>query len=462
MLHQPIKRLLITTTLPMVPAILLLMGFDLLESFLIAKSGTTDMAALAFAMPLTTMMTAIAVAVSIATNHIVCHTGTHNLTRLKKEIISTLILSVGTILLLSLVAKLGSEALFIRMGVDYVALPESFHMGPRPDMLPIASGYTDIRLYGWIFILLVWQVNGILRSLGHLKVAGILMSSWLASKSLAILLLLDNQALVLPFSDLKISAFIHFSIDAVFTLVSLLCMIRILDLRVSDCRKLPISNTVLRKLRIFLPAATQQSFTPVAIGVMTAMVVAYGAGNVALMGIIFRIEAIALLLPMVFTTSVPTIVAVNWWSGHNQRVVTLMRFAFASVLITQLLVALALHIFAAGIADYFFALDPIREDLIFYLKWVPLSFIGAGWAILAVSSFNSVGWTFDSNLLSFSHRLLLTLSCSYIGLLVYDQKGLILGISLAHCLAAFLTLYLTNQHRFYNNQLTSVVRATSI
>jgi len=153
---------------------------------------------------------------------------------------------------------------------------------------------------------------------------------------------------------------------------------------------------------------------------------------VALLGVIFRIEALGLFIPMVFTASLPGLLAANWWTGKMDRVKSLIIQAFVIITVTQALLAFLLYLNAEAIAAEISQSTYIQQDLKHYLIYVPISFVGAGCSMLAMSCLNAIGKPINASVLGFGHKIMLTLLFSAIGGWYASIMGMLVGIGLAH------------------------------
>jgi Na+-driven multidrug efflux pump len=435
MLNKPIPSLLVRMTLPLVPAILLLLGFDLLESYLVAKTSTTALVALGFSAPITTTMVAIAIANSIATNNIICQTQSTAKQALKAKITNVLWVTTVLVFLLTIVFLVSSSSIFGFLGVQYASIPQSYHLGPKPNLLPMVIEYSDLRLVGWIFMAFFWQVNGILRSLGQIKLASVLLCLWMISKSvLAYYLISYSQQEQGSISSLQASAYAHLISDALFAGFSLIYLNKTVGIGGFRLKQISWDNTLKQLSAIGLSATFQQCLLPLSIALLTATVAFFGADKVALLGLIFRLEAMSLLLPMAFTASLPGLIACNWWAGNTQRVKSILHYAFFSVLVSQIIIAGFLFTLAPWVSSMLISDSGLQYDFQQYLRWVPFSFVGAGCAMVAISCFNALGWSADGCLLGSTHRIGLMLSLTLIGSWYAGIIGFFIGVALAHLL----------------------------
>lgn len=447
MINTPVSGLLWKMTLPLIPAMILLLTYDVLETYVISSSGTETLAVLAFSAPITTGMLAIAIAISICTNNWICHTLSNDISKAQFNSITAIIFGAGIAIVATLLLLGTCHQLFIWLGVNYAALPESFHMGPKPNLEPLVNEYAGLRLLGWVFLILNWQINGILRSAGLIKRASALLALWMVCKIVGLFYigsLSQNDSLTV----LKGLAELHIFVDGGFTLISLICLCHSLQIK-----QLPTFEHILQQIRApfnnsHITITLQQSLMPISIGLLTALISKFSAADVALLGIVFRIEMLALLLPMAFTASLPGIIASNWWSGQVVRVKKIIQQAFISICLMQLLIAVPLFLFSSEIVTWFTADPYMQNNFREYLTWVPISFVGVGCTMVAISCFNAIGWTNDATVIGIIHRILLTIAFATVGAEIANIAGIFAGIAIANFASLISVASFARSHRF--------------
>jgi len=435
MLNTPVLRLISSCSMPVVPAIFLLCAYDLLETGLIARLCTAQLTALSFSTPVTTAMTGIAIAVSIATNSWVCRLkatqqGT-SAEPLNSNIARALLIGGSLTLLLSTAMFFLSPALYSLLGAN-----ASAQTPLAPAALPLVVEFTQIRLVGWVFLILVWQINGILRSLGHMKQASLLLIGWMLLKSLVSFVWIGGgECSLIEGAGLIGAGYAHVLVDATMALVSVVILARGLNFQIKQFSSLSWRNTA-RELSVTgLNAGLQQFYTPLSIAVLTFYFAIVAESKVSILGIVFRIEAMALLVPMVFTASMPGLIAANWWAGNIRRVKQFVVQGFLIIALVQLVLAVVVYNYSLEIANQLTQDSFLHQDLQAYLQIVPFSFVGAGCAMLALSCLNAIGKSSHASMLGLSHRVLLILSLALGGGLLYGMAGIFWGIAIAHWLS---------------------------
>jgi len=436
MLNTPIFKLILSCSLPILPAVFLLGAYDLFETAIIARLCGNHLAALSFSAPVTTAMTGIAIALSIATNSWICriksavnqNSSFEVQNELKSNVIRALVLVTALTFIFCLVLYLLAPTLYTLLGTQLFSQP-SIELG----MTSLVTKYTEIRLIGWIPLVLIWQINGVLRSFGYIKQASVLLVSWMLTKSfLSYILISSGQCSQLLQSGILGAGYAHLFSDTLFACISISILFRDLEMKKLKISAIQWKNTLQQISVTGLNASLQQLYLPITVGLLTSYVVIIAESKVALLSIIFRIEALGLFIPMVFTASLPGIIAANWWAGNINRVKSLIIQGVVIITITQVILAFVLYVNARWIGAEISQNTSLQQNIIQYLIYVPISFVGAGCTMLGLSCLNAIGKPVNASILGFVHRFFLILLLSVVGGWYASITGVFFGIALAH------------------------------
>ncbi len=143
-------------------------------------------------------------------------------------------------------------------------------------------------------------------------------------------------------------------------------------------------------LRIGIPAAGANMMTPLAMGIMTAIVAGFGETAVAAFGVGARLEPIATLLVLAMSSSLPPVVSQNFGANRLDRVAEAYRLSIRFILIWQLGVYLVLGVGASLIATLFSDDPQVMSTIRLFLWIMPLGYGLQGIIILTNSSLNAL------------------------------------------------------------------------
>ena len=443
-----LSKVIWRSSLPMVTAILALLAYDLLESSLIALSGAQSLASLGFTLPLTTGMTAIAIGISIRSNNLVVKNACLQPDILAKSIVRLLISASIATLVFSLLALVINEPLLTLLGNENLLVGKEDHR-----IIEQQNAYMSIRYLAWICLVLLWQINAILRGLGHIRLASGIMLSWLALKALLAIALLVPESQWYQ-NGLMGIAYVHAISDTLCALVSFALLGQKLfpqksEVHFSDLAiQKPHFDTVIIML--------QQLVTPLSMSILTMIAAKMGYSYVAAFALLFRLEALFLLFPMVLTTSLPAIIGTNFWSGHFERAKQAYQLVFGFVVASQLGIAVLLLLYSDFIAALICPQEEIVWHLKAYLSWVPWGYLGAGCAIVYQSCLNAEGKPAQASMVGIMHRLVFLLPLTFIGAMLANEQSFYQGIMLGHLSAGLYVFYLFYKKHIQNKELLNL------
>jgi Na+-driven multidrug efflux pump len=184
-------------------------------------------------------------------------------------------------------------------------------------------------------------------------------------------------------------------------------------------------------MAIAFPAILAQIATPVGQAYVTRVMADYGEEAVAGMAIVGRMTPVAFGVVFALSGAVGPIIGQNFGAGNMDRV---RRGFNASVLFVALVigtVSALLFVFRGPLADLFEA-SGVTRDLI-YLFCGPLSlmFFFPGVLFVANAAFNNMGQPFLSTLTNWGRNALALIPLVWLGSVLFDAQGVLIGQSLA-------------------------------
>jgi Na+-driven multidrug efflux pump len=436
----------------MLMAVLLLLMYELLESALIALSSTATLTAFGFTVPITAAMTALAVGTSIRCNNKVVKTACLEKNDVSDTISQALVFSGLTLAVMALLALAMSDQLLHLLGNDSWLSPEL--LINNPNLVEEQSSYINYRYLSWFFLGAFWQINGILRALNFTHLASNIMVAWVVVKgSLALLLLLPQSPLY--YESLVSLSIIHVISDISFTFISFY----ILQRKVKLCwpSLLNVAAGFKRPKLASILVVFQQLITPISLGVLTIIAASYNHTYIAAFALIFKLEAIILLIPMALTTSMPAIIGFNYWSGHHERVKQAYRCMFTLVLVSQFIIAVFLSYTVDFWANSLCPHDSVTIHLKHFLNWLPWGYIGAGCVIVYQSTLNAKDRVITATFLGVIHRLVLLIPLAWLGM-NDSEYSLYPALMLAHLMAGSIVYYIFRKTNLFSQSKLQLER----
>ncbi|TQV87934.1 MATE family efflux transporter [Aliikangiella coralliicola] len=444
MLSHPVVDVLSRLTRPMLPAILAVMSLDLYDIYLVSQLGTQSLAALSFTIPITSILFAVAIGLTIGTTAVLSHSlgkGDHHETQ--RLVTDSFLFSSTVAILLGIIGIVTIKPLFHYLGANYALIPDSFHLGPKPDIMPLITEYMQLRYLGFVFMLIPLLANGVMRAVGDAQFAGRLMLSWAILTALLDSLLMwqagENASLI----DIGKG---HLIADSLTSIVSMVLLVKREKLLIFErFSQTEFWCSLRRLLHIGLPAISISLLTPIAFAIVTSWVAFYGREAVAAFGVLSRIETVALFLPMALSTSLPIFIGQNYAANLINRCCSAIRKSLLISLAVQLVVYIALVTGANQIAQQFSDSPQVTHLIVYMLWFLPLGYLGQGVVILVVSSLNAMHRPKTALVLSVIRMFGLLVPFAYLGAYLGSLDGLFISMMISNLLIGIIAYLWLNR-----------------
>ena len=441
--QDPIKPTLVAMTLPMLVGMITLMTFNLVDTFFISMLGTVQLAAISFTFPVSFTLISLSIGLSIGTSAVIARAlGAKRLTEARTDGQVAVWLGAALVALLALIGYLCTVPLFTALGAG-------------AEVMPYIRQYMDIWFAGAVLLVLPMVGNAVLRAAGDTKTPSMIMAgSGLVNALLDPLLIFGLGPIpALGMQGAAIATLISWIVGSVL-IIALLLKRDLVGTRMiapaalfSICRKI---------LRIGLPAAGANMLTPLAMGVLTAIMASYGAAAVAAFGVGARLESIACMVVLALSMTLPPFVSQNFGAGLMQRVQQAYRLCARFVLLWQFAIYLLLALCAIPLARLFSDEAEVISIISQFLWIVPLAYGLQGIIILTNSSFNALHQPGSALILSIIRLFVFYVPLAWLGGKLYGVTGLFIGCVLANMLTATLAWFWFNRAVVRTSQETMV------
>jgi putative MATE family efflux protein len=429
MLQAPVNRTLKNMTLPMMFGLVMLMSFNLVDTYYVSLLGTQSLAAFSFTFPVTFTVISLAIGLGVGVSAVVAKTlGQQDKLLARQQASIALILAAFLIYILALIILFFMGPLFRAMGASGLQIELISHY-----MLP--------WLLGSLLIIMPMIGNSVMRASGDTKTPAKIMAIGALINAVLDPLFIFGYG---PVPAMGITGAAVASILA----SSISCMLVFYRLRFSyDLLGWGGSHLQMRKsarqvLSIGLPAAASNMMTPISTSILIAMVAQHGAEAVAAFGVGSRIESFAIILVLALSMSLPPFVSQNFGAGQFLRVKQAYFNAISFAIVWQLLIYVLLWLCADKLAQLF-AKDPeVVKIITLYLAIIPLAHGLVGITILSNSSLNALHKPMISLGLNVMRLFVFLLPCAYIGAQLGELMGMIIGIAVAAALSGVLAFYM--------------------
>ena len=441
LLIDPVPSVLKKMTVPMIYGMILLMTFNLVDTFFVSLLGTEPLAAISFTFPITFTVLSLTIGLGIGTSAVIAKfLGRGEYELAKNSATVALYLAALIVGLLSFIGYNFIDEIF-------------FLLGASETLMPLIHDYMDIWFFGSVCLIGPMIGNAILRASGDTKTPSIIMGSAGLTNALLDPILIFGLGPIpaMGIEGAAIATLISWLVGLVLVLYILIInknlihtkLISLVDM-ITACKGI---------LHIGLPAAGASMLTPIAAGIMTAIVANFGDSAVAAFGVGSRIESIACLVVLAMSMSLPPLISQNFGAGNIYRVEVAYKTSIKFVLIWQVLIFVILLLIAPFIADAF-AKEKAVADIIILFMWIlPLGYGLQGVIILTNSAFNALHKPMIALILSFIRLFVCYVPLAYIGSFFYGLQGLFIGALLGNLIMAVISYNVfVKQFRYEKNQ----------
>lgn len=427
LLTGPVAGTLKTITIPMIYGMVLLMTFNLIDTFFVGLLGTQPLAAISFTFPVTFTVLSLTIGLGIGTSAVIAKFLGHKDTESVKNA-ATAAMYVSAIIVACI------------SGVGYVITDPLFTLlGAQPSLLPLIHDYIDIWYVGSICLIGPMIGNAVLRASGDTKTPSIIMGSAGLMNAMLDPILIFGLG---PIPAMGIQgAALATLISWVFSL-ALVLYILIKKHNFIHTTRLPFAifiRSCKDILKIGLPAAGANMLTPIAAAIMTAIVATYGESAVAAFGVGSRLESIACLLVLVLSMTLPPFISQNFGANQLNRVEQAFKISVKFIMIWQVIVYLVFVLFAHWVANAFAKEAKVAELIELFIWILPLGYGLQGIVILTNSSFNALHKPMVALGLSVIRLFICYLPLAYLGSLFFGLSGLFVGAVLGNMIMAMIS-----------------------
>ncbi|QBY05888.1 MATE family efflux transporter [Thalassotalea sp. HSM 43] len=415
LLNGSVSQTLKQMTIPMTYGMVLLMTFNLVDTFFVGMLGTAPLAAISFTFPITFTVISMAIGLGIGTSAVIAKTlGKGNKDDACNAATVALMVSSVIVIILSALGYLYSAEIFTLLGAEQ-------------KLLPLIHQYMDLWFLGSIGLVAPMIGNAILRASGDTHTPSIIMGS--AGLINAVL----DPVFIFGFGPVPamgiqgaaIATLISWAFGLVFITYILGIKRKLIHMNLPPWSV--IRNSTRQILKIGLPAAGANMLTPIAAAVMTAIAATYGESTVAAFGVGSRIESIASLVVLALSMTLPPFISQNFGAEKLSRVEEGYKVSVRFVLMWQLGVYLALLLIAPYIAAAFTNEQEVADLIKLFIYILPLGYGLQGIIILTNSSFNALHKPMIALVLSVLRLFVFYVPLAYVGSLLFDIEGFFIG-----------------------------------
>lgn len=430
LLKDPVPQTLKRMTVPMIYGMILLMTFNLVDTFFVGLLGTQPLAAISFTFPITFTVISLTIGLGIGTSAVIGKAlGKGNHALAKNLATSAMYMTAVIVGLLSYVGYIFIDEIFLLLGASN-------------DLLPLIHEYMDVWFLGSVCLIGPMIGNAVLRSAGDTKTPSIVMgSAGLINAVLDPILIFGfGPVPALGLEGAAIATFISWMFGTALVLYILIYKKNLLHTTLIPIKEFIASCKEI--LNIGLPAAGANMLTPVAAAILTAIAATFGDSAVAAFGVGSRIESIACLVVLAMSMTLPPFISQNFGASNMNRVKESYKSSIKFVLAWQVLIYLVLILMAPYISQIFAKEEKVAELIELFIWILPLGYGFQGIIILTNSSFNALHKPMVALALSIVRLFVCYVPIAYLGSYLYGLIGFFVGGVIGNLLMAFISYFL--------------------
>ncbi|MDO6561652.1 MATE family efflux transporter [Paraglaciecola chathamensis] len=424
LLNSPIGNTLKSMTLPMLVGMVMMMSFGLVDTYFIGLLGTDELAAISFTFPVTFTLISLHIGLGIGTSAVIGRfLGNNSHSEAQLSGTGALMLAFVLAAVLAFVGVITIDPIFTLLGAN-------------ERLLSYIHEYMVVWYAAGVFLAMPMVGNSILRASGDTKTPSYVMAGGgLINVILDPILIFGWGPIpAMGMQGAALATLIAWALGLLYILYLLAYKRELILPRLLSMSELKRSSGGI--LKIGLPAAGANMLTPIAGGILTAVVAGYGPGAVAAWGVGGRLESIASIVILALSMSLPPFISQNFGANNLSRVSKAYQLCVRFVVIWQLLVFGAFYVLS-GVLARTFSTEPEVIGLIqTYLMIVPLGYGVQGIVILTNSSFNAMHLPMSALLMSVLRLFVFFVPISYLGSYLFDLKGMFWAGIVANILTA--------------------------
>jgi len=444
-LNDPVAGTLKKMTIPVIYGMILLMTFNLVDTFFVSLLGTQPLAAISFTFPVTFTVISLMIGLGIGTSAVLARQlGKGDKVSAKITASVALYLGAVVVVVLSLIGYIFTDNIFTLLGASSAALI-------------LIHQYIDVWFLGSICLIGPMIGNAILRANGDTKTPSIVMGGAGLINAILDPLLIFGLG---PFPELgmqgaAIATLISWACGFIFVLYILIIKKNIISVRLPNASI--FIQAVKQIAKIGFPAAGANMLTPLAAAIMTAIVARYGESAVAAFGVGSRLESIACLVILAMSMTLPPFISHNFGANNMKRVAFSYKTSVKFVMIWQVFIYVVMVLLAPFIADAFAKEQQVADIIQLFIWILPLGYGFQGVIILTNSSFNALHKPIMALMLSIVRLFVCYVPFAYVGSLLFNLEGLFVGALCGNIVMASLSYYIFNKQFVINKNTSKAV-----
>ena len=423
LINGPVAKILLNLTIPMIFGMVGMVAFNLVDTFFVGQLGTQELAALSFTFPIIMVIGSLAMGIGTGASAVISKAiGRGDRQKVKRFTTDSLILSLLLV------------AFFVAFGMLTIG-PLFRLLGAEPEIIPLIREYMIIWYPGVLFLIIPMVGNNAIRATGDTKTPSAIMLVAVVVNIVLDPLLIFGLG---PFPRLGLTgAAIATVVSRAITFVVAIWVLHYRD-RMLTLELHPLKAVIdswKSILYIGLPVAGTRLLTPVAMGVIYALVASYGHEAVAAFGVGIRIEFFAMTVIFALSTVIGPFVGQNWGARRLDRVNLGVKYSNIFSLAWGVAMFTVLVLAARPIASLFNDDPQVISIIMLYLWIVPTGYALFGVFQISTMTLNVLNKPIPAAILMVIQMFGLYIPLAFAGSYLFGLAGIFAAIVIAYSLS---------------------------
>lgn len=407
----PVSGHLYRMAMPMVWSILLMMSFNVIDTWFVSRLGVAELAAMSFTFPVVMTVSSLAIGLGAGVSSVVARAqGSGNTDKVRQLVTDGSILATLLGVTITVIGLIINRPLFHALGAS-------------DETMPLILDYMVIWFIGAPLVIAPMVALSSLRALGNSMITAKIMAIGsivnIVLDPILIFGLLGAPRLELQGAALATVAARLLTFVAGFYYLKKAGVLAPPTLNFS--RMWASWKGI---LHVGLPAVATNMIIPIAGGVVVALVAQHGREAVAGLGVAMRIEPIALIVFYALSSVAGPFFGQNASAGKVHRLHETLNILTRFCILLGLGLAVALFFGGRYLASFFSTEEQVLYVASAYLAVVPLSYAGYGLLMSINAAFNGLGKPLPATALSFLRVMGLYLPMALVANHFYGIPGL--------------------------------------
>lgn len=429
MAEMPIKKLLTEMSIPAIIGMLVTAVYNIVDTIFVGRIGTEAIGAVTIAFPLFMVISAIGLSFGIGSASFISRLLGENNKEMANRVSTT---SIITTFILGILMAVG--------GLYYLK-PLLRLFGATDVIMPYATNYTAIIIFGSIFTMSNMNMNNMVRAEGSARMSMIALSTG------AFLNIILDPILIFKFemgiAGASTATVIAQAVSTIILIIFYKSNKSVLDFKISKFK--PSLSIYTEIMKIGVPTLIRQLLSSAAMTVLNNMAAVYGASVVASVGIINRVFSFGFFVIAGFTQGFQPVAGFNFGARQLERLKDSIKVTIKRTTLFGITLFIIFFFFNQQVISFFSQDSEVIKTAAAGLRHYSFVLPLLGFTITINTLFQALGHSIPATILSLSRQGLFFIPAIHIFSKKFAVEGLFMAQpaadGLTFVLASFLFIY---------------------